>query len=50
MEISEAKLLKILEHENAELKKIMADLTLDYRMPRDVNLNIWRPWRSGSLS
>ena len=37
MEVSEAKRLKALERENSELKKIVADLTLDNRMLRDVN-------------
>ena len=41
MDISEAKRLKALEHENAELKKIVADLTLDNRMLRDVNSKKW---------
>jgi hypothetical protein len=30
-----------LEHENSELKKIVADLTLDNRMLRDVNSKKW---------
>jgi len=37
MDVSEAKRLKALERENSELKKIVADLTLDNRMLRDVN-------------
>ncbi len=37
MDVSDAKRLKALEHENNELKKIVADLTLDNRMLRDVN-------------
>ena len=41
MDVSEAKRLKALEHENAELKKIVADLTLDNRMLRDVNAKKW---------
>jgi len=42
MDVSDAKRLKALEHENGELKKIVADLTLDNRMLRDVNAkNVW---------
>jgi putative transposase len=42
MDVSDAKRLKALEHENSELKKIVADLTLDNRMLRDVNSkNVW---------
>ena len=41
MAISEAKRLRELEKENAELKKIVADLTLDNRMLRDVNEKKW---------
>jgi putative transposase len=37
MDVSDAKRLKALERENSELKKIVADLTLDNRMLRDVN-------------
>lgn len=37
MDVSDAKRLKALEHENSELKQIVADLTLDNRMLRDVN-------------
>jgi len=36
MEVSEAKRLKSLEKENAELKRLVADLTLDKRMLKDV--------------
>lgn len=39
--VSEAQRLKALERENAELKKIVADLTLDNRMLRDVNSKNW---------
>ena len=35
MEISEVKRLRELEHENVELKKIVAEQTLDIRMLRD---------------
>ena len=41
MDVSDAKRLKALEHENGELKKIVADLTLDNRMLRDVNSKKW---------
>lgn len=41
MDISEAKRLRELERENAELKKIVADLTLDNRILRDVNKKKW---------
>ena len=41
MDVSDAKRLKALEHENSELKKIVADLTLDNRMLRDVNSKKW---------
>ena len=36
MEVSDAKKLKGLEKENAELKKLVAELTLDNRMLKDV--------------
>jgi len=41
MEVSEAKRLKELERENVELKKIVADQTLDIRMLKDVNSRKW---------
>ena len=41
MDISEAKRLRHLEQENSELKKIVAELTLDNRMLRDVNEKKW---------
>ena len=41
MDVSEAKRLKELERENAELKKIVAEQTLDIRMLRDVNAKKW---------
>ena len=37
MDVSEAKRLRELERENAELKKIVADQTLDIRMLKDMN-------------
>ena len=41
METSEVRRLKDLERENAELKKIVADLTLDNRMLKDINAKKW---------
>ena len=41
MSVSEVKRLKELERENTELKKIVAELTLDNRMLRDVNGKKW---------
>ena len=37
MDVSEAKRLKDLERENAELKKIVAEQSLDIRMLKDIN-------------
>jgi putative transposase len=41
MTVSEAKRLRELEIENSRLKKIVADLTLDNTMLRDVNSRKW---------
>ena len=41
MEVSEAKRLRELERENAELKKVVAEQTLDIRMLKDVNSRKW---------
>lgn len=41
MDISEARRLKELERENAQLKQIVADLTLDNRILTDVNKKKW---------
>ncbi len=41
MEVSDAKRLKGLEKENAELKKLVAELTLDKRMLKDVLSKKW---------
>ena len=41
METSDVRRLKDLERENSELKKIVADLTLDNRMLKDVNSKKW---------
>ncbi len=37
MEVSEAKKLRELERENSELKKMVADLSLDVRMLKELN-------------
>ncbi len=41
LEVSEAKKLKDLERENSELKKMVAELSLDNRMLRDLNSKKW---------
>jgi len=41
MEVSEARRLKELERENAELKKMVAKQSLDIRMLKDVNSKKW---------
>jgi len=41
MDASEARRLKELEVENGRLKRIVADLTLDNTMLRDVNSKKW---------
>jgi putative transposase len=41
MEVSDARRLKGLEKENAELKKLVAELTLDKRMLKDVLSKKW---------
>ena len=41
MEVSDAKRLKALERENSELKKVVAELTLDNRMLKDVASKKW---------
>lgn len=41
MDTSEVRRLKDLERENAELKKVVAELTLDNRMLKDVNSKKW---------
>jgi putative transposase len=41
METSEVRRLKDLERENAELKKVVAELTLDNRMLKDINSKKW---------
>jgi putative transposase len=41
MEVSDAKRLRGLEKENSELKKLVAELTLDNRMLKDVVSKKW---------
>jgi putative transposase len=41
MEVSEAKKLRELERENGELKRMVAELSLDIRMLKDVNSKKW---------
>jgi len=41
LEVSDARRLKSLEDENAKLKKIVADLTLDHVMLKDIAANVW---------
>jgi putative transposase len=41
MEVSDAKRLKGLEKENGELKRLVAELTLDNRMLKDVISKKW---------
>ena len=46
MEISEVKRLKALERENMELKQVVAELTLDNRMLKDINQKNGEPCRT----
>ena len=41
MDVSEAKKLRELERENGELKKMVADLSLDVRMLKELNSKKW---------
>ena len=41
MEISDAKRLRQLEGENGRLKRIVADLTLDIQVLKDINSKNW---------
>lgn len=41
MEVSDARKLKALEHENGRLKRIVADLTLDNRALKEINSKNW---------
>jgi putative transposase len=40
-QVSEAKKLKDLERENSDLKKMVAELSLDNRMLKDLNSKEW---------
>lgn len=41
MDISDAKKLKALEDENRRLKKLVADLSLDVQMLKEINSKKW---------
>ena len=41
MDLSEARRLKELERENAELKKMVAEQAMDIRMLKDLNSKKW---------
>jgi putative transposase len=41
MDVSDAKKLRALEIENARLKRLVADLSLDNAILKDVNLKKW---------
>lgn len=41
MEVSDARKLKELEHENARLKKLVAEQALDIQILKDVNAKKW---------
>ncbi len=41
IQIAEVRRLRELERENGELKKLVAELTLDNRMLKDVNAKKW---------
>ena len=41
MEVGDVKRLRALERENAELKRLVGDLTLDQRMLKDVRGKKW---------
>ena len=41
MQVNDAKKLKALEVENSRLKRLVADLTLDNQILRDVNSKKW---------
>jgi putative transposase len=46
MDVSEARRLKELERENAELKKMVADLSLDNRLLKEINSKKWSALRN----
>jgi putative transposase len=41
MEVTDAKRLKLLEVENAKLKKLLAEAMLDNAMLKDINSKKW---------
>lgn len=41
MEVSEAKRMRSLEEENRQLKRLVADLSLDNQMLKDINSKNW---------
>jgi putative transposase len=41
MDVSEAKRLKALEEENTRLKRLVADLSLDNQILKDINSKNW---------
>lgn len=41
MDVSEAKRMKALEEENRQLKRLVADLSLDNQMLKDINSKNW---------
>ena len=41
MEIDDAKRLRMLEHENAKLKKLLAEKLLDIEVLKDINSKKW---------
>lgn len=41
MEVSDAKRLRELEHENAKLKRMIADIMLDNQVLKDINSKKW---------
>tara|TARA_A100001037_G_C15059543_1_gene594086 strand:- start:917 stop:1042 length:126 start_codon:yes stop_codon:yes gene_type:complete len=41
MNVSDAKRLKVLETENARLKKLLAETVLDNAMLKDINSKKW---------
>jgi putative transposase len=41
MDVSEARRLKVLEDENAKLKKLLAEAMLDNAMLKDINAKKW---------
>jgi len=41
MDVSDAKRLKVLEAENARLKKLLAETMLDNAMLKDINSKKW---------